>query len=192
MEFEKTTIEGVYRVLLRRHEDERGFFARTWCAREFAAMGLPDVCVQTSVSHNARRGTLRGLHFQWPPSQEGKLVRCEQGAVHDVALDLRPGSPTFLRHVALVLEASSCDAVYIPPGVAHGFQALENDSRILYMMTDYFAPELADGVRYDDAAFAIRWPLPVSLVAARDREYPDFDPARHIARMKGDARQAGT
>lgn len=192
MEFEPTTIEGVYRVRLRRNEDERGFFARTWCAREFATMGLPDVCVQTSVSHNAYKGTLRGLHFQWPPSQEGKLVRCEQGAVHDVALDLRPGSPTFLQHVALVLEASACDAVYIPAGVAHGFQVLENDSRILYMMTDYYAPELADGVRYDDPTFAIEWPLPVSLIAPRDREYLDFERARHIVRMSVQPRQAGT
>jgi dTDP-4-dehydrorhamnose 3,5-epimerase len=183
MQFKATTIPGTYEVLLQRLEDERGYFARTWCAREFAAQGLPDVCVQASVSHNAERGTLRGLHFQWPPSREGKLVRCEQGAVYDVALDLRPDSPTFLEHLAVTLEAARGNALYIPAGVAHGFQALEDDTRVLYFMSDFYAPELADGVRFDDPAFGIDWPLPVSQIAPRDRDCPDFDRAAHVERV---------
>lgn len=184
MRFETTAVEGVFEVLIEPHEDERGFFARTWCAREFSAQGLPAACVQTSISHNLRQGTLRGLHFQWPPSQEGKLVRCEQGAVHDVALDLRPDSKSYLEHVAVELTASRCNAIYIPPGVAHGFQSLADDSRILYMMSDFYAPELSDGVRWDDPAFGIAWPLPVNAMAARDRECPDFDHAAHVTRFR--------
>ena len=183
MEFRDTAIPGVCEVLLQRNEDERGYFARTWCAREFSARGLPKHWVQSSVSHNARKGTLRGLHFQRPPSSEAKLVRCEQGAVHDVALDLRPGSPSFLEHVAVVLESGRGNALFIPPGVAHGFQLLADDTRVLYLMSDFHAPELADGVRFDDPAFGIAWPLPVSVIAARDRDYPDFDQAAHMARM---------
>lgn len=188
MQFKATTIPGTCEVLLQRLEDERGHFARAWCAREFATQGLPDACVQASVSHNADRGTLRGLHFQWPPSQEGKLVRCEQGAVHDVALDLRPDSPTFLEHVAVVLEAARGNALFIPPGVAHGFQVLEDDTRVLYLMSDFFAPELAGGVRFDDPAFGIDWPLPVSRITPRDREFPDFDKAVHVERVRAGPR----
>jgi dTDP-4-dehydrorhamnose 3,5-epimerase len=183
VEFRDTAIPGVCEVRLQRNEDERGYFARTWCAREFAAHGLPEHWVQSSVSHNARQGTLRGLHFQWPPSSEAKLVRCEQGSVHDVVLDLRPGSPSFLEHFALVLESGRGNALFIPPGVAHGFQVLADTTRVLYLMSDFYAPELADGVRYDDPAFGIEWPLPVSVIAPRDRDCPDFDRAAHAARM---------
>lgn len=186
MQFKSTALPGVYEVLLQAHDDERGFFARTWCAREFAAQGLPERMVQSSVSYNRHKGTLRGLHFQWPPSQEGKLVRCEQGAVHDVALDLRPESPAFLEHIALDLVASACNAVYIPPGVAHGFQVLADETRVHYLMTDFHAPELADGVRFDDPAFEIAWPLPVSIISARDRHYPDFDRQAHVGRISGE------
>ena len=183
MEFRETAIPGVHEVLLQPFEDERGYFARTWCAHEFAARGLPEVCVQSSVSHNAKAGTLRGMHLQWPPSDEAKLVRCEQGSVFDVALDLRPDSPAFLEHLAVLLDGSRCNALLIPPGVAHGFQALEDNSRVLYMMSNFHAPALAGGVRYNDPAFGIRWPLPVSVIAVRDRDYPDFDRAAHVERM---------
>jgi dTDP-4-dehydrorhamnose 3,5-epimerase len=185
VQFKPTVLPGVYEVLLQAHEDERGFFARTWCAREFAADGLPARIVQSSVSYNRNKGTLRGLHFQWPPSQEGKLVRCEQGAVYDVALDLRPESPAFLKHFAVELVASTGNAVFIPPGVAHGFQVLADDTRVHYQMSDFFAPELGDGVRFDDPAFGIVWPLPVSMISARDQCYPDFDQQAHVRRMSG-------
>jgi dTDP-4-dehydrorhamnose 3,5-epimerase len=184
MEFRETPLDGVYQLLLERHEDERGYFARTWCTREFLAMGLPGQCVQASISHNARAGTVRGLHFQWPPSVEAKLVRCEQGAVLDVVLDLRPGSPTYLRHIAVRLDAVKGNALYIPHGCAHGFQVLEDQSRVFYMMSDYFAPELASGVRFNDPAFGIVWPMTVTELSDRDRDCPDFDPAAHAQRMK--------
>jgi dTDP-4-dehydrorhamnose 3,5-epimerase len=175
MRFSATPLSGVFELELERHDDARGFFARTWCAREFGSQGLPDVMVQGSVSHNARKGTLRGMHFQRPPSSEGKLVRCERGAVHDVVVDLRPGSATFLGNFAVRLEADRGNALYIPPGLAHGFQTLQDDCRVTYMMTDYFAPELACGFRFDDPAFGIVWPLAVTVLSDRDRSYPDFD-----------------
>lgn len=183
MYFHAAPLTGVYEIGLERREDERGFFARTWCAREFVAAGLPGNLVQSSLSHNARKGTLRGMHFQWAPSQEGKLVRCEHGAVHDVLLDLRPDSATFLTHFAIELDAERGNAVYIPPGIAHGFQTLADETRVIYSMTDFYAPDLADGVRFDDPAFGIRWPLQVSVISERDRTYPDFDRAHHVRRQ---------
>jgi dTDP-4-dehydrorhamnose 3,5-epimerase len=183
--FVATPLAGAFEVEPGRHEDERGSFARTWCAREFAALGLPDRMVQASVSSNVRRGTLRGLHFQWPPSREGKLVRCEYGSVHDVILDLRPDSDTFLRHHAVTLEGTRGNALYLPPGVAHGFQTLCDDARVAYLMTDFHAPELAAGVRFDDPAFGIAWPLAVTAISPRDRDCPDFDPVGHRRRFVG-------
>jgi len=182
MRFTATPLPGAFELELERHDDDRGYFARSWCAEEFAAHGLPTIMVQGSVSWNARRGTLRGLHFQWPPSQEGKLVRCEQGAVHDVVLDLRPRSPTFLRHHAVTLDAACGNALYIPPGLAHGFQTLVNDTRVGYLMTDFHASGLAAGVRYNDRSFGINWPLPVAMLSDRDRDCPDFDRDAHLLR----------
>ncbi len=153
----------------------RGFFARSVCVREFQAHDVPAQFVQSSVSYNRRRGTVRGLHFQWPPSREGKLVRCLRGGIHDVLLDLRPAEPTYLKHRAVVLDQDNRDAVFIPPGIAHGFQTLADDTEILYQMTDFHAPELAAGVRWDDAAFGIRWPLAEVVISERDATYPDFE-----------------
>jgi dTDP-4-dehydrorhamnose 3,5-epimerase len=175
MHFHATALAGVYQVELAPHPDERGFFARSWCTREFAEHGLPGQLVQSSLSHNTRKGTLRGMHFQWAPSQEGKLVRCERGAVFDVLIDLRPASATFLQNFAVELDSDRGNAVYIPPGIAHGFQTLADETRVIYMMTDFYAPELADGFRHDDPAFGIRWPLPVSVISERDRSWPVFD-----------------
>jgi dTDP-4-dehydrorhamnose 3,5-epimerase len=182
MHFHATALAGVYQVELAPHSDERGFFARTWCTREFAEHGLPGQLVQSSLSHNKRKGTVRGMHFQWAPSQEGKLVRCERGAVFDVMIDMRPASATFLQHFAVELDSDRVNAVYIPPGIAHGFQTLADETRVIYMMTDFYAPELADGFRYDDPAFAIQWPLPVSVISERDRSYPDFDREQFLRR----------
>lgn len=176
MRFTPLEVAGVVRVQIEPREDERGFFARTVCAREFAAQGLPAQFVQSSISWSRRRGTVRGLHFQWPPSHEDKLVRCLRGAVHDVLLDLRPQSPSYLAHVAVALDAHSRDAVFVPSGVAHGFQTLSDDCEVLYQMSDYHAPELAGGVRWNDPRFAISWPITAGVtLGARDAAYPDFE-----------------
>lgn len=182
MIFEATPIAGAFVVRIERRDDERGFFARLWCRDEFAAHGIGATMAQASISHNRVAGTLRGLHFAWPPAAEGKLVRCERGRIRDVIVDLRPDSPTFLSHFAIVLDDNTRDALYIPPVVAHGFQTLVADCDVLYMMNDVVRPELSGGVRYDDKAFDIDWPLPIGMIAERDRTYPDFDRDAHAAR----------
>jgi dTDP-4-dehydrorhamnose 3,5-epimerase len=178
------TIPGALMVGLERNEDERGFFARIWCRDEFAAQGISVDIAQASVSHNAVAGTLRGLHFQWPPSREAKLVRCERGRVYDVILDLRPDSPAFLQHVTVVLDDDRRNALYIPPGVAHGFQTLAADSDVVYMMSDFYKSELQSGVRWNDPAFGIVWPITEVTILARDANYPDFDPAAFAREYK--------
>jgi dTDP-4-dehydrorhamnose 3,5-epimerase len=178
MRFEALGIEGAALVKLEPHPDSRGFFARTFCVDEFAAAGLPTAALQSSVSFNEVPGTLRGMHFQWPPSHEGKLVRCVRGRLFDVLLDLRPQSPAYLRHVAVTLDEASRDAVFIPAGIAHGFQTLAPRTEVWYQMTDRYAPALAAGVRWNDPAFAIQWPLPPGAISERDASYPDFDRAQ--------------
>ena len=155
-------------------EDDRGFFARSFCAREFAAHGLDARVAQCNVSFNRRRGTVRGLHFQRAPHAEAKLVRCTRGAVYDVALDLRSDSPTFLEHFAVELTAANRKMLFVPAGFAHGFQTLEPDTEVFYQMSAPFVGDAAGGVRWNDPAFAIDWPLAVSAISERDREYPDF------------------
>jgi dTDP-4-dehydrorhamnose 3,5-epimerase len=178
MIFTPTTLPQVFLVDLEKHPDERGFFGRVFCEREFARAGLPSRMVQASFSWNRKRGTLRGLHFQWPPSREAKLVRCIRGSLIDVLLDLRPRSATRLQHLAVRLDAEERRAVCIPPGVAHGFQTLEDDTEILYQMSDYYAPELSDGVRWNDPAFAIEWPVSPVIINDRDAGYLDYDAER--------------
>lgn len=180
MQFSNLSLSGAKLVRIERSRDERGFFARTHCAHEFEAAGLPAGFVQSSISYNAAAGTIRGLHFQWAPSREGKLVRCLRGAVHDVLLDLRPDSPSFLQHEPVELTQDNRDAVYIPPGIAHGFQSLREHCELLYQMTDYHQPELASGVRWNDGAFRIAWPLAVTAISERDNSYPDFDRDAYI------------
>lgn len=171
-----TEIAGVYVVELEPRPDERGFFARSWCQREFEQHGLDARLVQCNISHNLHRATLRGLHYQATPHPETKLVRCTQGAIYDVALDLRPEQPTFRKWVALELSARNRRALYIPAGCAHGFQSLTDESEVLYHMSEYYHPDLARGVRWNDPAFAITWPLPQPLLSPRDAGYPDFSP----------------
>jgi dTDP-4-dehydrorhamnose 3,5-epimerase len=174
MIFTPTRLAGLCLVEMERREDERGWFARSWCAREFAEHGLEPQLAQISVSFNRRRGTLRGLHYQRPPHEEAKLVRCLRGAVWDVAVDLRPGSPTRGQWQGFELAAASGRALYIPPGFAHGFQTLEPESELLYMISAFYAPEAAAGLRYDDPALAISWPLPVASISPRDAAWPDY------------------
>jgi dTDP-4-dehydrorhamnose 3,5-epimerase len=175
MRFERLAIDGAALVRIEPHQDARGFFARSFCIEEFAAAGLPTQAVQASVSYNERAGTVRGMHFQWPPSQEGKLVRCVRGGLHDVLLDLRPGSATYLRHISVTLDEDNRDAVFIPAGIAHGFLTLRPRTEVLYQMTDSYAPQLAAGVRWNDPAFAISWPSLEIVISERDAGYPDFN-----------------
>ena len=182
MRFASLPIVGAWSIELDRHQDERGYFARTWCIEEFASLGIAPI-VQASVSYTRCAGTLRGMHFAWPPATEGKVVRCSVGRIHDVLLDLRPDSKTFLSHCAITLDAGAGNAAYIPPGVAHGFQSLQDDSEVFYMMTEAYRAPLSDGVRFDDPCFGIEWPLATTAVAERDRSYPDFDVDAHCTRF---------
>jgi dTDP-4-dehydrorhamnose 3,5-epimerase len=174
MKFEQTSLPGACVVNLDRLEDERGFFARTFCREEFAAHGLTTDFVQSSVSFNKRKGTLRGLHFQKKPHEEAKLVRCTMGAVYDVIVDLRPGSPTVTRWFGVELSATNRKALYVPKGFAHGFITLINESEVLYQISAEFHTESAAGVRWNDPAFAIEWPIEAVVMSERDRSYPDY------------------
>ena len=178
MRFEPLPIAGAMLVQIEPQRDARGFFARTYCASEFAAAGLPTQVVQASVSYNETTGTVRGMHFQLPPSRESKLVRCVRGALYDVLVDLRPQSATYLQHLGVTLDEENRAAVFIPHGVAHGFQTLSPRTELLYQMTDVYAPKLAAGVRWNDPAFNISWPQQVSSISYRDTQYPDFDRAQ--------------
>jgi len=177
MTFRETTIEGVWIVEPELHEDERGFFARTWDAEEFAEHGLNGRLVQTSVSYNRRSGTLRGLHYQAAPHEEAKLVRCTAGAIFDVAVDLRPRSRSLTEWVGIELSASNRHALYVPEGCAHGFLTLTDDSEVSYLMSAVHVAEAARGVRFDDPAFGIAWPAEIVAINERDRSYADFAPA---------------
>jgi dTDP-4-dehydrorhamnose 3,5-epimerase len=172
MEFADTAIPGVVIVDLKRLEDERGFFARSFCTDEFAAHGLDTRVVQCNVSYNERAGTIRGMHYQGPPSPEAKLVRCTSGAVHDVVIDMRPESPTYLQHVAVELSSQNRRALYVPELVAHGFQTLVDDTEVFYQMNVAFDPGGARGFRYDDPAFGIQWPLAVTSISEKDASIP--------------------
>ena len=170
-------LPGAAVVELEPNVDDRGFFARTWCSREFEEAGLPSTIVQSNLSYTRMRGTMRGLHYQRPPSREGKLVRCIRGAIVDVILDVRPDSPSFLEHAAIELSAANRLGLYIPPGFAHGFQTLEDDTEVWYEMTDYYQPGVTAGLRWNDPAFAIDWPMEPTHMNERDASYPDLDRA---------------
>lgn len=172
MIFTETPIPGAYLVEMELLGDERGFFARSWCREEFAQHGLNPALVQCDVSYNKKRGTLRGMHYQTEPYPEAKLVRCTMGAIFDVMLDLRRDSPTCGRWAIFELSAMNRRMVYVPEGVAHGFQTLADDSEVFYQMSEFYHPECACGVRWDDPSFGIAWPLPVSAVSEKDRSYP--------------------
>jgi dTDP-4-dehydrorhamnose 3,5-epimerase len=170
----ETEVDGVWTIEPERHEDERGFFARTWDRTEFRERGLQDEPAQTSISFNRLRGTLRGLHYQVAPHEESKLVRCTSGAIFDVAVDLRPSSVTWRAWVGVELSAENRHALYIPEGCAHGFLTLTDDAEVSYQISAVHAPDAARGVRFDDPAFAIAWPGEITVVNERDRTYPDY------------------
>jgi dTDP-4-dehydrorhamnose 3,5-epimerase len=172
--FVETQVGGVVVVEPDLHEDVRGFFTRTWSTREFRDHGCDPNVVECNVSFNRAAGTLRGLHFQVAPHAQPKLVRCTSGAIWDVAVDLRTDSPTFMRHVGIELTARNHRQLFIPAGCAHGFITLEDDSEVFYQMSAAYEASSARGVRWNDPAFGIRWPRPVSVILDRDNSYPDF------------------
>jgi dTDP-4-dehydrorhamnose 3,5-epimerase len=175
MTFYETKLRGVFEIQIDANCDERGFFARTWCRNEFEACGLNSRLVQCSISFSIRKRTLRGMHYQLPPSAETKLVRCTQGAIYDVVVDLRPDSPSFTQWVAATLTATNRKMIYVPEGCAHGFLTLEDESEVFYQIGEFYNPDSARGVRWNDPKFQIAWPEKVDVISERDRSYPDFD-----------------
>jgi dTDP-4-dehydrorhamnose 3,5-epimerase len=175
MIFNESPLAGAYTVEMELLADERGFFARSYCAEEFAARGLGPELRQCSVSYNARPGTLRGMHYQAAPREEHKLVRCTAGAVFDVIVDVRPSSPTYRRWFAAELSAANRRSLFIPPGFAHGFMSLSADTEVYYMISVAHSPELGRGFRWNDPAFAIEWPMAPTVISARDASYPLLD-----------------
>jgi len=172
MIYTETELQGAFIIEPELLEDDRGFFALLWSRKEFSLRGLNEQVVQANVSFNKQRGTLRGLHFQKEPHQEAKLVRCTAGAIYDVIADLRPASPTFRRWIGVELTSRNRLMLYVPEGFAHGFQTLKDDTEVAYQISEYYHPESASGVRWDDPVLNIKWPLPVAVVSERDRELP--------------------
>lgn len=173
MIFTESRLQGAFIIDLEPREDERGFFARAWCAKEFAAHGLNTQFVQANLSHNPLRGTLRGMHFQVAPHEEAKVVRCIRGSIWDAIIDIRPGSPTFQQWVGVELSARNRRTLYVPEGFAHGFQTLEDDSEAFYQVTQFYEPGAEQGIRWDDPAIGIQWPDTWSrLISEKDQNWP--------------------
>lgn len=174
MIFRQTRLKGAYHIELEKIEDDRGYFARTFCQREFAERGLNTAFVQCNTSVSPKKGVLRGMHYQSAPYTEAKLVRCTRGAIWDVIIDLREGSETFRQWVSAELTQTNGKMLYIPEGFAHGFQTLSDNTEVFYQMSEFHMPEYARGVRWDDPAFGILWPDKVTIISEKDRSYPDF------------------
>jgi dTDP-4-dehydrorhamnose 3,5-epimerase len=174
MIFVATEIPDAYVVELEKRADERGFFARGWCSREFGAHGLSNRVAQMNISSNRRKHTLRGFHHQVAPYQEAKLLRCVRGAVHDVVLDLRPHSPTFMRHAAVKLSAANYRMLLVPKGCANAFLTLADETEVTYLVSEFYTPAAESGVRWDDPAFSVNWPAAPAVVSDKDRSWPDF------------------
>lgn len=174
MQFLPTEIDGAFLIRPERREDERGFFARTWCEREFREHGIEPRIVQRSVSFNRVRGTLRGMHYQAAPHAENKIVSCSQGAIYDVIVDLRPGSPSSRRWRAFTLTAENLDGLFVPTGCAHGFITLADATVVRYDISEFHTPGAERGVRYDDPAFGIDWPIAPVVISPRDLGFPPY------------------
>ena len=179
MRFHETDLPGAWTIDLEPTRDDRGFFSRIFCAREFAARGLVTNFVQHSLSFSATRGTLRGMHFQAPPHSEVKIVECVKGAIWDVIIDIRPQSPSFGYWTGVELTAKNRRQLYIPVGFAHGFETLTDDVEVRYLISSFYEPLAARGFRHDDPAFAIRWPLPVMVISDKDKAWPNFNGTVH-------------
>ena len=174
MIFRKTHLAGAFIIEPQLVEDARGFFARSWCRQELEAHNLDPRLVQCSISFSKKKGTLRGLHYQTAPFRENKLVRCTMGGIYDVIVDLRPESPTYKQHLGVTLTAHNHKMLYVPEGFAHGFLTLEDNAEVFYQMSEVYSPEHARGVRWNDPAFAIEWPLTPGIMSERDESYSDF------------------
>ena len=175
MIFIETKLQGAYLIELEKLEDERGFFARSFCQKEFESYGLIINVVQSNVSFNKKKGTLRGMHFQVQPKAEAKLIRCTRGLIYDVILDLRPDSKTYSKWMAVELTADNRKMLYIPEGFAHGFQTLVDDTEVFYQMMEFYHPECARGIRWDDPVFGIKWPIERPILSSKDLSYPAFN-----------------
>lgn len=174
MKFTPTKLNGAYIIDVEKREDERGFFARAFCANEFENVGLENKFVQANMSFNYKKGTLRGMHFQKQPYQEDKLVRCTKGSLYDVIVDLRPESPTFKQWIGVELTEENRRALFVPKGFAHGFITLEDNTEINYLVSQFYTPEADSGVRFDDPAFNIKWPVEITSISEKDKNHPDF------------------
>jgi len=174
MIFTETKLKGTYIIDIEPREDERGFFARSWCADEFKDHSLNTNLVQCNISFNLKKGTLRGMHYQAEPYPEAKILRCTMGAIYDVIVDLRPDSPTFKHWLGEELSADNRRALYVPEGCAHGFQTLVDNTEVFYQMSEFFHPECARGVRWDDPTFGVEWPVSFKIISLRDRSYSLF------------------
>jgi dTDP-4-dehydrorhamnose 3,5-epimerase len=180
MRFIQTNLKGAYILEPEKLEDERGFFARSWCQKEFSDRGLNPNLVQCNISFNKKKGTIRGMHLQIPPFAEAKLVRCTRGAIYDVIVDVRPDSLTYKQWIGVELTAENHKALYVPEGFAHGFQTLEDNTEVFYQMSEFYAPECARGFRWNDPTFNINWPEQVSAISVRDRECEDYKAEQFI------------
>jgi dTDP-4-dehydrorhamnose 3,5-epimerase len=174
MKFRETELKGAFIIDLEKREDERGFFARSWCQKEFEEHGLTPTVVQANISYNKKKGTLRGMHYQAAPYEETKLVRCTRGAIVDVIIDVRPKSATFRKWIGVELTASNYTMLYVPEGFAHGFQTLEDDTEVVYQVSQFYTPGAERGIRWNDPAFQIKWPGPVETTSDKDANWPDF------------------
>jgi dTDP-4-dehydrorhamnose 3,5-epimerase len=173
--FTETKLKGAFIIDLERQKDERGFFARSFCQREFRERGLKSVIAQANIASNLRKGTLRGMHFQFPPAAETKLVRCTRGAILDIIVDLRPESATYLQHVAVELDADAMRALYVPERFAHGYQTLRDNTDTSYQVGAYYAPDTEGGLLHNDARLGLEWPLRVTVISAKDRNFRALD-----------------
>jgi dTDP-4-dehydrorhamnose 3,5-epimerase len=171
MIFTETRLKGAFIIDLDRKTDERGFFARAFCQKEFRDHGLRSVIAQANIASNARRGTLRGMHFQYPPAAESKLVRCTRGAILDIIVDLRPESPTYLEHISVELNEENMTALYVPERFAHGYQVLRDNTDTSYQVGEFYTPNAEGGLRYDDPRLGLKWPLPASVISAKDQAF---------------------
>lgn len=180
MDFIQTSLQDAYLIDLNKISDQRGFFARLFCKKEFASHGLETSIVQANNSFSSETGTLRGLHYQLPPKEESKLVRCISGSFYDVIVDLRPNSPTFKSSFGAILSAQNRLMMYVPKGFAHGFLTLEPNSEILYLVSEFYSQELERGIRWNDPSFNIQWPITPKVISERDRNHPLFNPQREV------------
>ncbi len=190
MIFTETKLKGAFVIELERREDERGYFARAFCQNEFDQYGLKPIIAQANIAHNRKKGTVRGMHFQYPPAAETKLVRCTRGAILDIIVDLRPESATYLQHVAVELTEDNMCALYVPERFAHGYQALRDDTDTSYQVGEFYTPSAEGGLRHDDPRLGLEWPLPVTVISPKDQAFRPFDEIELEVRRRMSPRKA--